>query len=370
MGRSAKGTPFAALAQGAPPRRVAVFRALQLGDLLCALPALRALRRAWPQARITLIGLAWAAGFASRFAHLVDDFIAFPGFPGLPEVEPDVTALPEFLLTAQSRCFDLAVQLHGRGDMTNPVVALLGARATAGFRGPATYCPDPARHAPWPEAGHEIERLLTLVDYLHLARAGTQLEFPLAPGEVAQADALRHAARLVRGGYACVHPGARLHSRRWPPEYFAAVAKMLAQTGLRVVVTGTADEADLTARVARQVPDALDLAGCTSLGVLAALIRDARLLLCNDTGVSHVAAALRTPSVVVSCGADPARFAPLDHTLHEVLHEQVICRPCAYDRCPVGHPCAYQLAPARVAERVRARLAATAPAAAPLRHAG
>jgi len=346
----------------ARPRRVAVFRALQLGDLLCAVPALRALRNAWREAQITLIGLPWAASFATRFAHLVDDFIAFPGFPGLPERPPEIAALPLFLITAQSRHFDLAVQLHGRGDLTNAIVGTLGASATAGFRGPGTYCPDPARYAPWPEAGPEIERLLTLVDYLHLPRAGTQLEFPISPSEVAQADALRHMAGLARAGYACLHPGARLRSRRWPPEHFAAVAAPLQQAGLRIVVTGTAEEAEVTARVTRMVSGAIDLTGQTSLGVLAALIRDARLLVCNDTGVSHVAAALRTPSVVVSCGADPARFAPLDHVLHEVVHEPMACRPCAHDRCPIGHPCATQLAPARVAEHVRARLAVTQPA--------
>ena len=354
----------------APPRRVAVFRALQLGDLLCAVPALRALRKAGREAQITLIGLPWAASFATRFAHLVDDFIAFPGFPGLPERQPELAALPRFLVTAQSRHFDLAVQLHGRGDLTNAIVGTLGATATAGFRGPGTYCPDPARYAPWPEVGPEIERLLALVDYLQLPRAGTQLEFPLAPGEVAQADALRHLAGLARGGYACVHPGARLRSRRWPPDYFAAVATTLRQAGLRIVVTGTAEEAEITARVTRMVPGAVDLTGQTSLGVLGALIRDARLLVCNDTGVSHVAAALRTPSVVVSCGADPARFAPRDHVLHEVLHEPMACRPCAHDRCPIGHPCANQLAPARVAERASARLAATQPARTQLPHAG
>src|SRR5262249_19792738 len=116
------------------------------------------------------------------------------------------------------------------------------------------------------------------------------------------------------------HPGASAAARRWPAGRFAAVAGWLGRQGWRVVLTGTAGEAGLTAAVARAagVP-ALDLAGRTDLGMAAALRGGARLLVCNDTGVSHLAAAVRTPSVVVSTGDNPARWAPVDRGRHRVL---------------------------------------------------
>jgi ADP-heptose:LPS heptosyltransferase len=85
---------------------------------------------------------------------------------------------------------------------------------------------------------------------------------------------------------------------------------------------------------------ALDLSGKTDLGALAALIAQARLVVSNDTGISHVAAAVATPSVIVSCGADTERWAPLDHERHQVLSADVACRPCMHKVCPSGHECA------------------------------
>jgi ADP-heptose:LPS heptosyltransferase len=345
------------------PQRIAVFRALQLGDLLCAVPALRALRSGYPKAEITLIGLPWAAEFVHRFATLVDRFVEFPGFPGLPERVPDIAALPRFLAAAQAAHYDLALQMHGRGDLTNSIVAALGAKASAGFYPPGGPCPDPLRYLPWPEAGTEIHRALALIDFLGLPRAGDRLEFPIDDDEKAEASDILSRHRLAPRRFVCVHPGARLYTRRWPPEYFAVVARDIAQRGLRVVLTGSDEEALLTRRIARSLPAAaaVDLAGQTRLGVFAALLAEARLLVSNDTGVSHVAAALRVPSIVVSCGADPRRFAPLDHALHEVLHHPVACRPCDHVHCPVGHPCAHKLTPDRVVARVRVRLSPQRP---------
>jgi ADP-heptose:LPS heptosyltransferase len=338
--------------------RIAVFRALQLGDLLCAVPALRAVRNGYPDAEITLIGLPWAAQFVRRFARLVDRFVEFPGFPGLPEREPDIDALPRFLADAQAARYDLAIQMHGRGDLTNSIVATLGAKVTAGFCPTGGNCPDPLRFMPWPESGTEIHRCIALTDFLRLARAGDRLEFPLDDDEIARGNALLSQHGLASRRFVCVHPGARLHTRRWPSEYFATVAQDIVRRGFSVVLTGSSEEALITRRIARALPGGsfVDLAGHTDLGVFAAVLRHARLLVANDTGVSHVAAALRVPSIVVCCGADPHRFAPLDHVLHEVLHHPVPCRPCAHVHCPIGHPCAHKLSPERVIAHVDTRL--------------
>jgi len=323
------------------PERIAVFRALQLGDLLVAVPALRALRYAFPAARITLVGLPWARSFVARFDHLLDGFIEFPGWPGLPEVAVDVRRLPRFLECVQGESFDLALQLHGSGSIVNELVTLFGARSTAGFYEPGGYRPNGELFTPWPGTGNEIERCLELTNHLRLATRGTELEFPIREADEGEFALLAAKFTLPEAGYVCVHPGSRLPSRRWVPERFAQIADRLASTGYRVVLTGSADDRAATGEVSRTLrSEAIDLTGETSLGALGALLSRARLLVCNDTGVSHVAAALRVPSVVICSGADAVRWAPLDRSLHHVLFHPIACRPCGHEICPVGHPCA------------------------------
>lgn len=319
--RLAEGTGTASMRDlSGPPRRVAVLRALQLGDLLCAVPALRAMRAAWPGAEIVLIGLPWARAFVERFDAYLDGFREFPGWPGLPERTPQIGQIPAFLAAVQAERFDLAIQLHGSGPFVNECVALMGAARCAGFALPGGYRPDPGLFRLWPEAGLEIHRLLALTDFLGLPARGDHLEFPIREADRQALAAIPEAADLDPGSYVCIHPGASVEARRWPPQRFAVAAVALAARGFEIVLTGTAAEAGLCREVALAMRGPVrNLAGKTDLGTLAALLDGARMLVCNDTGVSHVAAGLGTPSVVVSTGDNPARWAPVDRARHRVL---------------------------------------------------
>jgi len=337
-------------------QRIAIFRALALGDLLCATPAWRALRHAWPNAEFTLVGLPWARELVRRMS-LIDRFIEFPGYPGLPERAFDAAGLPRFLARMRAERFDLLLQMHGSGSISNPLMAACDARHTAGFVAPGGWCAEPALHAPWPSQGHEIERMLTLTDYLHLPRRGCDMEFPLGDEDRAALEAAWPGRRSVRS-YVCVHAGAQLPSRRWATERFATVARELHAAGHTVVLTGTPGERALVESLkARMGAPVVDLCGRTTLGSLGALIEGARLLLCNDTGVSHVAAALGTRSVVVSSGADVTRWSPLDHVRHQVVWHDTPCRPCTYRECPWSHACADGVSEHRVMRAVAEALA-------------
>jgi len=323
-----------------------VLRALQLGDMLCAVPTLRALRLALPQATISLIGLPWAVTFAARFSAYVDEFIEFPGFPGLPERELDPARTARFLADARRDPFDLAIQLHGSGSFVNEFISLLSARRSAGFYQDGDVVPDAAGFMRWPTRGTETDRLLALLRFHGVPVASDALEFPLDQrdrDELSAAIAAAHETPALEArGYVCVHPGARFESRRWPPERFAVVADALAEGGLTVCITGTADERAITsAVVARMKTAPIDLTGRLSLGAFAALVSAAALIVANDTGASHIAAAVGTRSVIIASGSDVARWAPHDAWRHKVLWRDVACRPCMHVTCPIPrHPCA------------------------------
>ncbi len=306
---------------GRAPQKIAVFRALQLGDMLCAVPAWRALRTAFPRAEIMLIGLPWARDFAERFAHYFDGFLEFPGYPGLPEIVPALDQLPGFLSAVQAGHFDLAIQMHGCGTITNPLVASFGARELAGFYKAGQFRPDASQFLIYPEELPETWRHLRLMEHLGIPLQGEELEFPLFPEDWLALERIPEAQHLEAGGYVCIHPGARAVQRRWPAEHFAAIADALAAEGRQVVLTGSSTEAALTRKVASamQAP-AIDLAGKTNLGALAALLRQSGLLICNDTGVSHLVAALKVPSVVVFHRlSDREGWPPRDRQRHRVV---------------------------------------------------
>lgn len=333
-------------------QRVLVFRALQLGDLLCAVPALRALRQTLPKAHIALLSLPWACDFVRRYATYLDEFIEFPGFPGLPERTPDLAQFPEFLRAMQRRRFDLTIQMHGSGGIVNNLLALFAAKHNAGYCESSDACSDTRRFLVYPHSGHEVHRHLQLVNFLGAPGRDDALEFPLYCRDFEELSRLPEAARLRGGQYVCLHAGARYLTRRWPIVRLAAVGDHFARQGLAVVLTGSQAERELTAELASCMQTrAIDLAGRTSLGAAAALVSGARIVITNDTGMSHLSAAVGVPSVVVVLSSDAARWAPLDAQLHPTLLADVACRPCEHRVCPIGFGCADKITSAAVIER-------------------
>jgi ADP-heptose:LPS heptosyltransferase len=273
--------------------RLLVLRALGLGDFLTGLPALRALRDAFPDHRLVLAAPAPLEPLA-RLSGAVDAL--HPTGPLAP-------------LDAALAGADVAVNLHGKGPESHRILLRSRPRRLLAFANPEI--PESAGMPVWSADEHEVYRWCRLLTESGVSADPSRLD--LAPPE---RRAVRDAATTV------IHPGAASAARRWPAERFAAVARSERDAGRRVVVTGTPAEARVAFEVARaaELDHADVLAGKTDLLGLAAVVAGAGRVVCGDTGVSHLATAFGTPSVVLFGPMSPNHWGPPpDRREHRVL---------------------------------------------------
>lgn len=335
-------------------RRIAVFRALYLGDMLLAVPALRALRQHFPHAEISLIGLPWASSFVERYPLYLDRLVPFAGYPGIQEGESDPEQTRALIEEQRASHYDLVIQMHGSGLTSNAFVREIQGTISVG------YFPQHQRSAgegltisaEYPERSHEIERDLGLVRLLGCTQLDPHLEFPLTAQDEQEARRLLGSWPRVDRPLIGLHPGANYPSRRWPATSFVALAdKLASRLDAQIILTGSAHEYAFIEemRSALSAP-ALNLAGQTSLGGLAALLCSLDLFICNDTGPAHLAYAVETPSITLFGPGDERRWGPLDRERHAILSAPVACRPCSYKICPIDQRCLQRITPASVAD--------------------
>jgi ADP-heptose:LPS heptosyltransferase len=273
-----------------------VLRALGLGDLATVVPVLRALRRSYPDYELTLAAPAPLAPLAAA-TGAVDRLHVTPAY-----VRSPIKAL--YWYGERPR---LAVNLHGSGPQSHRALLAIRPERMLAFASPA------AGHfngPQWSADEHEVSRWCRLLNWAGVPADPDDLSLPVPPPP------------RGLGGVVVVHPGASGAERRWPVARFATVARILAGDGYRVVVTGSVAEfADAAAVAAGAgLPCSAVLAGRTDLSMLGAIIGNARLLICGDTGVAHLATAYGTPSVVLFGPISPALWGPPpDRDRHVVL---------------------------------------------------
>lgn len=312
-------------------KRVLVVRLRSIGDAVLATPSLLALRRFLPEAEIDVLLEDWVAPVLDGFSE-VDRVIA---------VERTSLARARLIGTLRAARYDVAFNLHG-GTTATFLTRASNARHRVGF---ASYqyawlhnhlAPNPAELWQQPNT-HSVEQQLALLGWTGVPvsdRPRTQLVV------TARADATI-ARRLSAEGlddaqpFVLMHPAAAFESKTWPAERFACVADHLRVRGLRTVAVAAPDEAevvrDIAARAHGRIVQFTDL----SLPELIALAHRARLFVGNDSGVAHIAAAVRTPVVVIFGSSNVAHWHPWTDLPYEVVREEMACAPCAGYECAV-----------------------------------
>jgi len=326
-------------------RRLLAVRLDAMGDVLMTTPALHAAKASCPDRHITLLTSAGGAE-AARLAADVDDVIVYDA--------PWVKATPDRTNAGLDRRmirrlaggrFDAAVIFTVYSQNPLPAAMLchladIPRRLAHCRENPYQLLTDwIAEREPAGGVRHEVERQLDLV-----AAVGWRTRDRRMRIAVPDSAAVRIAERLAAHGlgdararWAVLHPGASAASRRYPVERFGAVVRALvARHGWRFVLTGTRDEIPLIERVRAEAPqETVSLGGELDLGELAALIARAPLLISNNTGPVHLAAAVGTPVVDLYALTNPQHTPWLVPS--RVLFHDVPCAPCYRSVCPERH---------------------------------
>jgi lipopolysaccharide heptosyltransferase II len=324
-------------------RRILCVRLDTLGDVLMTTPALRALKELPSHPHLTLLTSASGAEAAALVPE-IDDVMVYAA-PWM-KTAPRRDSAPEFALAAQLRRggFDAAVIFTVFSQSPLPA-AMMCHLADIPIR--VAHCHENPYHLlshwvrdPEPAKGirHEVQRHLDLVATLGAKSSNQRLSMRCSP----------QAAQRVRGllgglglngkpNWAVIHAGATAPSRRYPPESFAAAAgRLVRDAGYQVVFTGAPGELDLIEGIrASMAAPSHSLVGQLALEELAALLAEAPLLISNNTGPVHVAAAVGTPVVVLYALTNP-QHTPWGVPCR-VLNHDVPCKYCFKSVCPEGH---------------------------------
>jgi heptosyltransferase-2 len=371
-----------------PPRRLLIRGVNWLGDAVMTTPALLRLRERFPGTHLTLltpeklrdlwlhhpavnetIGFAPGDGLLGASNQLrageFDLALVLPNSPrsalevflaGIPRRIGYARPWRSQFLTAAVPPRTAAVTMHKR---TRAEVCRLVSRPPAAQRPPAAYPPAAYPPAAYPPAAHQTH------EYLHLAAALGANPEPLAPllvvtpEEVAAARikfGLQNPGRPVFG----LNPGAEYGpAKRWPVEKFIAAAQEIQrQTDCVWILFGGKSDAVITDQIESAIgsrqPAVQNLAGKTSLRELMSLLKLCRVLLTNDTGPMHVAAALGTPVVVPFGSTSPELTGPGQpgDSRHQLLKSDAPCSPCFLRDCPIDFRCLNGISAGRLVEAV------------------
>ncbi len=329
----------------AQAERICIYRIGNLGDMICAVPAMIAIRRAYPSARLTVVTSPGSRGMPGarellEGAPWIDDLHVYYAdeiatlrsraalVQHLRDLQADVwIELPADLLTVGTALRNMAMAWGA------------GARWAAGWR------IHTLRWAARAEAIQrvfptETERLMALVETLGIPTVPVEFPLPIR-------DAQRRVVgeRLREAGYeqhplVALAPGAKRAPNRWPLDRFAAVGERLVRRGYRVIVIGGESDAAVCREVAARIGEgAVSWAGAATVLESCELLRRCRLLVGNDSGVQHLAAAMQTPCLSIFSHRDiPGKWSPYG-PVHTVLQKWVACHTCFVEQCPYDNRC-------------------------------
>jgi heptosyltransferase-2 len=322
-------------------KRVVVRGTNWVGDSVMTVPALRALRQVLPEASITLVVRPSARGIFAD-VDFVDDLLIYD--------RRNVWSVVPQIKEWRKRQFDLAVLFQNAFEAALiPFLAGVPLRLGYATESRQALLTHPLPLPDWRLSRHEVFYylyLITALEQLLFGKSEVCEREPDASLQISDArkseaeDLLR--AYGVRAGEPVVVlcPGSiNSRAKRWPAEAYAALADRLIDSGRQVLLIGSADEADVTREVtSRMKQQPVVLTGKTSLDQITSVLSLVDLVVTNDTGPAHIAAALGRPTLVIFGPTNPLTTRPFAPEA-EILRHPPDCAPCMLRDCPIDHRC-------------------------------
>ena len=306
--------------------RVLVVRLRSIGDTVLATPSLFALKRFLPHAVVDILLEDWVAPVLDGFPH-VDNVITLE--------RKSTSARARVARHLRANRYDVVYNLHG-GTTATLFARASGAKHRVGYQ---TYQYarlqnhlSPSSSSLWGrDKTHSVEQQLALLGWTGVPvsdRPPTELA-------VTEAAATSIAARLQEVGltdapFAVIHPAAAFDTKQWAPEKFGRVADELASHGFGVIVITAPNETGIADELQRNTSAPVKVFTDLRLPEITALLARARLFVGNDSGIAHIAAAVRAPSVVIFGSSNTAHWRPwtASGSAAEVVYEELACQPC------------------------------------------
>jgi len=311
-------------------KNILIVSSTAIGDTLMSTPAMRAVRKCFPEARIIAL---FNRDNMELFANNPNIDGAVPYYGGWKKFISTVTELRRY-------SFDAALILHGNEPQATPLAYLTGARFIVKLPNVSRFSfllSNAAPELPWARLGHGIEARLRSAALLGCKPNGLEMDLPLDTGyeeglrAFMSREGLGSGKREVLIG---INPGASTLSRQWFAERFIVLARRLLEEmpGIKIVLTGSPEEAPLCRAIAEGIGEATEAviaAGRLTLPESAALIGRLNAFVTGDTGPMHIAYALKTPVVALYAVSDPEKTGPLtNRELHRIIKKPQTCQPC------------------------------------------
>ncbi|MDW8055173.1 MAG: glycosyltransferase family 9 protein [Elusimicrobiota bacterium] len=309
-------------------KKVLVIKLTMMGDTILLYPAVKALKEKFRDAKLTMLCSKVNVDVVKMW-DFIDEIIVFK----FDKFFNNPLVVFQQILTLWRRKFDLVVDFEQWFRIT-PIIAFLSGKIKVGFKTPEQF-----RHylfdiqVPHKRKKHEVECFCDMVEALGVSVTSKRLYLPVDETAKRRIKDLLESYDIHEKQFVIIHPGCGIHGyyRQWNTEKYAEVAEYIfSNYALKILLTGSKDDLETVKKIIKIAKvNLIDFAGKTTLDELIALVSMAKFVICGNTGVLHIAAAVRTPTIAIHGPTDPAKWGPWGEG-HIVVKSNLPCSPCLY----------------------------------------